>query len=455
MKGTVSARAKLGLAVFRLALRLALRFALPFPLPFALALAPALGLGACGSGSASPASTEVEILDWWTAGGEKDAINQLLALFQQEYPTEKAHPTAIEGSSAARMTIQMRMNGGQPPDTFQANSGWDLLAWVLYNNVDDSASKLDPVDPKAQGWADVMPQAVLDTVSFNGTCYGVPLDIHRVNTLFYNKGVFARFALAEPATLDAVFAVAAELQANGIVAPIALGTKDGTLPILFFENLLVSRVGADYYRAFMLGQGDPFAPEIAAAVDDLAMLLTYANANSAQLTWSQAADRVLTGDAAMTIMGDWDKGYMVSRGAAPDVDFGALPTPGTTGTFVFTTDAFGLPKGAPNRSGTIDMLTTFGSKAGQDTFNPTKGSISPRSDTEISAYDDMGQRTITDFRQASQSSTVVAATAILAPPDFMTVINSALLELVADGNKSAVIHTIANYYDILQTSPLR
>ncbi len=421
----------------------------------ALPLALALGLGACDGGPSSPASSEVEILDWWTAGGEKEAINQLLALFQQEHPTEKALPTTIEGSTAARMTIQMRMNGGQPPDTFQANGGWDLLAWVLYNNVDDTASKMDPMDPEAQGWADVMPKAVLETVSFKDRCYGVPLDIHRVNTLFYNKAVFARFALAEPATLDDLFAVAAELQASGIVAPIALGTKDGTLPILLFENLLVSRAGADYYRAFLLGQGDPFAPEVAAAVDDLATLLTYANANSAQLTWSQAADRVLTGDAAMTIMGDWDKGYMVSRGAAPDVDFGALPTPGTAGTFVFTTDTFGLPKGAPNRSGTLDMLTTFGSKEGQDTFNPTKGSISPRSDTELSAYDAMGQRTIADFRQASESATVVAATAMLAPPDFMTVINSALLRFVADGNKSTVIHTLANDYDILQTSPLR
>ena len=131
--------------------------------------------------------------------------------------------------------------------------------------------------------------------------------------------------------------------------------------------------------------------------------------------------------------------------------------PGTAGTFVFTTDTFGLPKGARNPAGTIDILKLFGSKEGQDTFNPIKGSISPRSDTDTTVYDQMGQQTISDFRQASDSSpsTVVAATAILAPPEFMNEINTVLLQFVADGNQSTVIHAIANYYDVLQTSPLR
>jgi glucose/mannose transport system substrate-binding protein len=426
MKGTVSWQAMVGMAVL------------------------AFGLGACDSVRTSPGDSEVEIIDWWTAGGENDAITALLEVFQQQYPSEKSLPMPIAGSTAARLTIQMRMNNGNPPDTFQANGGWDLLAWVLYNNVNDENTLMDPVDSSA--WAGVMPQAVLETVSFNGKCYGVPLDIHRVNTLFYSQPLFLKYGLAEPTTLSEVFAVAAELQANGILAPIALGTKDGTLPILFFENLLVSRAGAAYYQSFMHGNEDPFGPQIAAAVDDLATLLTYANANSAQLTWSQAADRVLTGDAAMTIMGDWDKAYMKSRDAAPGTDFRELAMPGTAGTFVFTTDTFGLPRGALNNAGTRDLLTTFGSNAGQDAFNPLKGSISPRKDTDVSLYDDMGRQTIADFREASE---IVAATAILAPPDFMTKVNSALLQFVADGNKSTVIHTIANYYDILATSPLR
>lgn len=440
MTGTVSRQAMMGLAVLGV-----------------------VGLGACDSAPASPADSQVEIIDWWTVGGESDAIGALLKLFHQQYPGQTPLPMPFDGSTAARSTIDTLMNGGQPPDTFQANGGWDLLAWVVYNDVDASNSKMEPINQVAAAWADKVPQAVRDTVSFNDNTYGVPLDIHRTNTLFYNTALVPAFEQAPPTSLDALFAVAAQLQATGIAAPIALGARDGALPILFFENLLVSRAGAAFYRDFMRGYGNEYAPEIAAAVDDLATLLTYANPNATQLTWSQAADRVLTGDAALTINGDWVKAYMQNSPATPyvpggtppapgDVTFGAIPTPGTVGTFVFTTDTFGLPSGAPNRAGTLDLLTTFGTQEGQDLFNPKKGSISPRNDTDVTHYDDMAKQTIADFNTAPE---VVAATAILAPPEFMNAINDALLTFLKDGNKSGVIHAIANHYDILQSSPLR
>jgi glucose/mannose transport system substrate-binding protein len=435
MRGTVSRRRQWGLAALVLA------------------------LGACDGVPGRSADTEVELIDWWTAPGESDAIAALLGYFQQQYPRETPLPMAIDGSTEARNTIAARMNEGDPPDTFQANGGWDLLTWVLRDDFDDRYSLMDYVDSDA--WANYMPPAVLQTVNFNGHCYGVPVDIHRENTLFYNAGVFARFGLSPPLSIDEMFADAAELQANGIVAPIALGTADGTLPIIFFENLLVSRAGAAYYQSFMGGYEDPFGPELAAAVDDLATLLTYANANALSLSWRLAADRVIAGDAALTIMGDWDKAYMKQMAtpyvpgddlSGPGPFFGATPMPGTAGTFVFTTDTFGLPKGALNKDGTKEMLAVFGSNEGQDIFNPTKGSISPRSDIDVSKYDTMSRQTITDFRQASQ---IVAATSLLAPPEFMDQANKALLQFVADGDKSTLIHSIANWYDVLTMNALR
>src|SRR5204862_4661655 len=130
----------------------------------------------------------------------------------------------------------------------------------LRDDIDDVYSLMDDVDSTA--WATYMPPAVLNSLSFNGHCYGVPLDIHRENTLFYNAGVFAHFSLSPPSSLEEMFADAAELQAHGIVAPIALGTADGTLPIIFFENLLVARAGPAYYQRFMGGYEAPFRSEL-------------------------------------------------------------------------------------------------------------------------------------------------------------------------------------------------
>ena len=106
----------------------------------------AASVAACDDRATGASVSEVEILHWWTAEGEKQAIDSLLELFQGEHPTETVINTARTGSTAARRTILERMIGGQPPDTFQANGGWDLLAWVLYNNMDDSSSKMTPID---------------------------------------------------------------------------------------------------------------------------------------------------------------------------------------------------------------------------------------------------------------------------------------------------------------------
>src|SRR4029079_14190019 len=82
-----------------------------------------------------------------------------------------------------------RISDGNPPDTFQANGGWDLMAWVLYNDHDAGLTQLQQLDPS--DWMGQVPPPVLDSVRYKGAVYAVPLTIHRVNTFFYNKKVFA------------------------------------------------------------------------------------------------------------------------------------------------------------------------------------------------------------------------------------------------------------------------
>ena len=48
---------------------------------------------------------------------------------------------------------------------------------------------------------------------------------------------------------------------------------------------------------------------MAQALDDFRRLVSYSNLNASALTWNEPLDMVLNGDAAMTIMGDWGKGY--------------------------------------------------------------------------------------------------------------------------------------------------
>jgi len=445
----------------------------------ALALAASLGVSACSGGSKETGS--VEVVHWWTQGGEADAINALLGAFKKENPSVKVVDSSVDGSSFARAVIRGRMTSMAPPDTFQANGGWDLMAWVLYNGMmNDTETKMEELDPVALDLAGKVPPPVLDTVSYKGKLYAVPLNIHRLNTFFYNKKVFNDLGIdaSQLKTLDDMFAAADKVnQYNEQIAgdptlkpitPIALGYRstDGdvtigdswTLALVFFENIIVARMGGNAYRDLFLNsqKADAFSiPMINALADFRRLVVAYSNSNAPSLTWNQPLDMVLSGSAAMTIMGDWGEGYAKAAGKGEET-YGVIPTPGTAGTFVFTTDTFGLTIGGPDQENTGKLLRLFASQEGQDIFNPLKGSISARTDSRIDDpkynYPAMAKQTFNDFLNADP---IVPATSILAPQTYVDAISVALADFARardNANPSIVQHTLEDYADILQSS---
>jgi glucose/mannose transport system substrate-binding protein len=440
----------------------------------ALAMAAALLLAACSDGPAQTGS--VEVLHWWKQGGEADAIGALFDLYRQRYRTVKIVDASVDGSKLARGAIQNRISQGSPPDTFQANGGSDLMYWVLYERMNDDQSKMQALDPSSLDWIYQVPDPVLQSVSYKGTVYGVPLNIHRLNTLFYNKAVFARVGidvndLVGPVDFDAVFVAAEKVRQYNqahpelpAIAPISLGfrategdmaTDDTwTLSLVFFENILLARLKPTKYKELFYAPnaGDAFNADMTQALADFRKLVTYSNLDASAQPWSATMDMVLHEQAAMTIMGDWGKGYANAEKFFGDT-FGAIPTPGTAGTFAFTTDTFGIPIGARDPEAALDLLEVFGSQEGQDVFNPIKGSISARRDSKIYSgnYDEMAQRTFEDFLSAE----VVGATSILAPPAYVDAVSAALAEFAKareNGNPSIVQHALDNYRDVLRKS---
>jgi glucose/mannose transport system substrate-binding protein len=85
------------------------------------------------------------------------------------------------------------------------------------------------------------------------------------------------------------------------------------------------------------------------------------------------------------------------------VEFGWAASPGSEGSFDALSDSFGLPLDAPNRDAAIAWLQVCGSQAGQDAFNPLKGSIPARTDGDRSLYDAYLQSAMDDF----SSNTIV------------------------------------------------
>jgi glucose/mannose transport system substrate-binding protein len=107
---------------------------------------------------------------------------------------------------------------------------------------------------------------------------------------------------------------------------------------------------------------------------------------------------VLDGRAAFNVMGDWAAGYMfTTKKLVPGKGFGWIASPDTSGEFMFLADSFGLPKGAPHPDNAKAWLKILGSKEGSDAFNPIKGSISARTDSDLSKYNDYLKSAAADF----------------------------------------------------------
>ena len=347
----------------------------------------ALVASACSS-NATPApssggggaQTAIEVVSWWTTGGEASGFNAIIDKFNADNPTLKVTNSAIAGGagSNAQAALQNRVLAGTPPDSFQVHMGHELLDTYVTPGYMDNLDDLYA----ANGWTTQFPKGVLDIVSAKdaaGTThyYSVPLDIHRANVIWYNKTVFTANNLTAPTTWDQFFTVADALKAKGIT-PLAVGDNGIWANGMLLESILIGALGADGYNGLWTGKTDWAGANVTAALTTYQKVLTYVNTDHSSLSWDQAADYLIPASAgaqpkaAMTLMGDWAAGEFDNKKFA---DYGWVAAPGNDKIYDALADSFGLPSKATNKDGIKKFLTLLGSAAGQDLFNPYKGSI--------------------------------------------------------------------------------
>ena len=118
---------------------------------------------ATGCSTRSDEGSTIEVINWWSSDGEADAMESLIALFEKMYPNQDVYNGNLQSAAAARTRIREQVIKGFPPETFQANGGWDLLSWVAYNKTNAEGSRLEPLDEYAT-WQSAIPAPVLDAV---------------------------------------------------------------------------------------------------------------------------------------------------------------------------------------------------------------------------------------------------------------------------------------------------
>lgn len=345
-------------------------------------------------GGAEAEEDELEIFSWWTAGGEADGLEAMFEVYEERNPGVDIINAAVAGGAGtdAQAVLATRLQGGDPPDSFQVHAGQTLLDTYVAPGLMEPVTFLYD----EHGWREVMPEGLIDLISVEGEIYSVPAGIHRSNVLWYNQAIFDEHGLSAPVTLEDAFE-AAETLADAGVTPIALGDTNTWPATHVLESLLLATLGPDGYSGLWTGDTRWDHDGVYEALTILDEMLEYVNSDHAALTWDEAAGYVADGTAAMTIMGDWAQGFFTAEGLEPEVDYGWAPSPGTEGSFLLVSDTFGLPEGAPHRENAIAWLEVVGSREGQDAFNPLKGSIPPRTDADRTLYDSYLQSAMDAF----------------------------------------------------------
>ncbi len=373
-----------------------------------------LGMVACGSDSGSSKASNdgdgststsggqrdniVEIFSWWTQPGEIEALQSLFDLYKQDNQGARIFNAAEQSGTQAKEVLTQRLEDDDPPDLFQENAG-DLRI-----RVQTDASKYLPLDDlfDEHGWlANFTPEVITD-VSVDGHIYGMPVNLHRENALFYNMQVFEAHGLTAPTTLDEFWAVCDELKSEG-VTPVVTSYQGWILRIMF-NSLAMGAMGPEAYHEYFTGNAAPDDESLDAALAAFERVMNdYINddAGDEDFGWTEAAQAMFDGDAAMFFHGDWAKGYVQQLGWTPGVDFGAVGAPGASDLFLYGTDTFAMPAGGPNPDGALRFLETVASREGQVAFNAIKGSSPVRLDIDESDLDPVAAHTLGDLADAS------------------------------------------------------
>jgi glucose/mannose transport system substrate-binding protein len=355
---------------------------------------------------AAKAAEQVEVLHWWTSGGEAAALNVLKENLQKQGVAWKDMPVAGGAGSAAMTALRARVTAGDPPTAVQL-LGFDLKDWAemgVAANLDDLAKK--------EGWDKVIPAALQNFSKYDGHWIAAPVNIHSTNWLWINKAALDKAGGKVPTNIAELITLLDAFKSQGLTALAHGGVpwQDGTL----WEAVVLSTGGPDFYKKAVLDL-DPAAlsgDTMKKVFDTMSKLRTYFDPNFSGREWNLSTALVIEGKAGAQEMGDWSKGEWLRANKKPGTDFVCIRFPGTQGSVLFNADQFMMfDVGGDAEKAQLKMASAVEDPAFQIAFNTVKGSVPARTDVSNEKFDDCGKKGMADLTEASSKGTLMGSLA--------------------------------------------
>jgi glucose/mannose transport system substrate-binding protein len=277
---------------------------------------------------------------------------------------------------------------------------------------------------------------LLDALKVDGKLYSVPVNIHRI-VLWGNTKVLANAGITSaPKNVDEFIANLEKIRNSGVESPLAANVDWSQTELM--ETILLSELGPEAFTALWHKDGNWNTPEVTKALTDYKTILGYSNKDRDSLDWTDAEKRLVAGQAAYQVMGDWMVGEFDTDNFT---DYNYQAFPGTEKAYQWISDAFVLPTGAKNVDGAKCWLKTIGSAEGQKAFNTKKGSIPARTDADPADYPKYQQSAMADFKTLTPVPSCANGSACTLGQN--SAINSAVGKFSADGNVDSLQKAIA------------
>lgn len=349
----------------------------------------------------------VEVLHWWTSGGEAAALNVLKGNLEKQGVKWNDMPVAGGGGEQAMTALRARVTAGNPPTAVQM-LGFDITDWAKQGVLAD----LNAVAAK-EGWDKTVPKALQAFSKHDGKWIAAPVNVHSTNWVWANKEVLDKAGVTKlPASFDEFMDAAAKVQKAGFIA-LAHGGQPWQEATIF-DGVVLATGGIDFYRKAFI-QKDKAAlgsDTMLKSFERMAALRKLVDKDFSNRDWNLAAAMVINGKAGFQIMGDWAKGEFLNAKKVPGKDFVCFRFPGTQGMVSFNSDQFAMFKvGGDKAAAQVKLASAIMDPGFQSAFNVVKGSVPARTDVPDTAFDDCGKKGMKDLAEANTKNTLVGSMA--------------------------------------------
>ena len=351
----------------------------------------------------------IEVLHWWTSGGEAAALNVLKEKVEAEGIQWVDTPVAGGSGVQAMTVLRSRVTAGNPPAAVQM-LGYDILDWAeldVVANLNELAEE--------ENWDAVIPDAIKKFSKYDGKWIAAPVNVHSENWVWANQKICDDLGIELPITTWEGYVDALQkVQDSGKVALAHGGQpwQTGTI----FESVVLGVGGPEFYEKTMnvpMDQDALKSDQMLEAFKRMETLRGFVDENFSGRDWNLASAMVIKGQAAFQMMGDFAKGEFLRADMVPGEDFFGFRTPGTKGSVTFNADQFVMfEKESQGKKNAQKVLAkNVMDPEFQVSFNVVKGSVPARTDVPDDEFTIIGKEAMKDLDQANKNGTLFGSLA--------------------------------------------